>query len=144
MDNNTLTAKNILIKNGYTCVLYTETQEYHSTLRGVKPLIEFLNSRKDFYGFSAADKTVGLGAAHLYVLLGVKSVWANIMSQTAKELLEQNNICVFYENLVPFIINRKGEGACPIETAVKGIDCSKQAFKVITEKLKTLEKQSGK
>lgn len=137
-DNATKTAKEILIKNGYTCVLFCEGQEYHSTLRGVKPLIDFLESGKDFKGFSAADKTVGLGAAHLYILLGVKSVWANVMSTPAKDLLEQNGISIFYESLVPFIINRKGDGPCPIETAVKGIACSKQAFKVIKETLKNI------
>lgn len=133
MDNATKTAKETLIKHGYTCVLYAHETEYHSTQRGVKPLMEFLESGIDFRGFCAADKTVGLGAAHLYILLGVTSVWAKVMSRAAKELLEQHNVNVFCEKEVPFIINREGNGACPIETAVKGIACSKQAFNVIQE-----------
>ncbi len=142
MNFDTKTAKDILLKNGYTCVLSSDGTEYHSTLRGVKPLIEFLESGKDFNDFCAADKTVGAGAAHLYVLLGVKSVWANIISQAGKKVLEQNNIAVFCENTVPFIINRSGDGVCPIETAVKGITCSKQALEVIRETLKKLIKEA--
>ncbi len=138
MDKPLKTAKDILTKNEYTCVLYSEEAEYHSTQRGVKPLLGFLGSSVDFNGFCAADKTVGLGAAHLYVLLGVKSVWANVMSQTAKALLQQNHIDVFCEKEVPYIINRAGNGACPIETAVTNITDSKQAFSVIVETIKKL------
>lgn len=132
-------AKNILIKNGYTCVLYSEKKEYHSTLRGVKPLIEFLNSGENFSECCAADKTVGLGAAHLYILLGVKSVWANVMSTSAKKILEQNNIQTFCDNEVAYIINRAKSGPCPIESAVSGITDSEQALGIIIETLKKLK-----
>ena len=141
MNDSTKKAKEILIKNGYTCVLYSDGTEYHSTQRGVKPLIEFLKSGKDFRGFCAADKTVGLGAAHLYVLLGVREVWASVMSQAARELLQSRHIDAFCEDEVPFIINREGNGVCPIESAVKGITCSKEALGVIE---KTLEKLQSK
>ena len=133
-------AKDILIRNGYTCVLCSENEEYHSTLRGVKPLLDFLKSGKDFSAFFAADKTVGLGAAHLYVLLGVSSVWASVMSLDALELLEKHNIEVSYEKLVPFIINREGSGRCPIEMAVVGIDSSDAALSAIENALQTLKK----
>ena len=139
MQKNTQIAKDILIKNGYTCVLVDGGEEHHSTLRGVKPLIDFLESGKSFEGFSAADKTVGLGAAHLYILLGVKSVWANVISTPAKALLEQNEICVFYETEVPFIINRAGDGRCPIETAVNGITDPARAYDVIIKTLENLK-----
>ncbi len=139
MQKNTQIAKDILIKNGYTCVLCSGGEEYHSTLRGVKPLIDFLESGKCFEGFSAADKTVGIGVAHLYILLKVKSVWANVISESAYDLLKQNGICVFYENLVPFIINRKGDGKCPIETAVNGITDSQKAFIKIKQTLENLK-----
>ena len=132
-------AKEILIRNGYTCVLYSENAQYHATQRGVKPLVDFLESGIDFGGFVAADKTVGLGAAHLYVLLGVKSVWAKVMSQSAKALLQAHQIAVSCENEVPFIINRKGDGMCPVEAAVTGIADSKQALSVIIKTLENLQ-----
>ena len=132
-------AKEILLRNGYTCVLYADGKEYHATQRGVKPLVDFLESGIDFHGFAVADKTVGLGAAHLYVLLGVHSVWAKVMSRAAKALLLQQGIEVSCENEVPFIINRKGDGICPIEAAVTGVADSKQALSVIQKTLKNLQ-----
>ena len=140
MDNNTLKAKRILLENGYTCVLCCDNEEYHSNLRGVKPLLDFLESCNDFSEFCAADKTVGAGAAHLYALLGVKEVWANIISVSAKKVLFENNITAFCENEVPYIINRKGDGMCPIETAVKDITSSQKALKAIKQTLEALSK----
>ena len=139
MNNATKTAKEILIQNGYTCVLYLDGIEHHATQRGVKPLVDFFQSGEDYRGFCAADKTVGLGAAHLYVLLGVKSVWAGVMSEAAKALLWQQHIDVFCEEEVPYIINRKGDGVCPVEAAVKGIVDSKQALDVIVKTLENLQ-----
>lgn len=140
MNRDIVAAKTMLLENEYTCVLYSNETDYHSTLRGVKPLIEFLESGNDFNGFCAADKVVGAGAAHIYVLLGVKTVWANIISDSAKEILKNNAISVFYETIVPHIINRTGDGICPIEMAVAGITDSKQALEAIKQALKSLTK----
>ncbi len=140
MNRDIVTAKTMLLENDYTCVLYSNEANYHSILRGVKPLIEFLESGNDFNGFCAADKVIGAGAAHIYVLLGVKAVWANIISDSAKKILKNNTISVFYETIVPHIINRTGDGICPIEMAVAGITDSRQALATIKETLKNLAK----
>lgn len=142
MNKDIATARDILIENNYTCVLYSNGTQYNSKSRGVKPLIEFLETGNDFKNFCAADKTVGAGAAHLYVLLGIKLLWANIISEDAIKILQQNNISFFYEKSVPFIINRSKDGPCPIETAVKGITCSKQALEAIKKALQILINKS--
>lgn len=49
-------AKAILESGGYTCVLTEGTTVYTSILRGVKPLVEFLENRTIPSGLSAADK----------------------------------------------------------------------------------------
>ena len=142
MNKDILTAKKILTDNNYTCVLYSDGVEHHSTLRGVKPLIDFLESDCDFDGFCAADKVVGAGAAHLYVLLHVKAVWAGLMSKDAVDILQSNGVDTFFDKVVPYIINRSGDSACPIETAVKGITDSKKALIVIKQTLEKLIKQA--
>lgn len=139
MRKETLFAKENLIKNGYTCVLCRGEENYNSTLRGVKPLIDFLESGRDFCGFFAADKTVGAGAAHLYALLGITELWTNVISEEGKRVLEKNGITVFYEKLVPYIINHAGDGVCPIETAVRGISDSNEALLAIKNALKKLQ-----
>ena len=139
MNNDLLTAKSILLKNNYTCVLYFKGVEYNSNFRGVKPLIEFLETGVDFAEFSAADKVVGAGAAYLYVLLKVKALWANVISEKAVKILKENNIAVFYETKVPYIINRTGDGICPIENAVNGILNADEALKTIKQTIKKLK-----
>ena len=139
MNKLTKMAREILIENGYTAVLCSEDEVYHSTERGVRPLIGFLESGKNFSGFCAADKTVGLGAAHIYILLRVRSVFATVISSSARALLESAGIAVSFESEVPYIINRKGDGPCPIETAVLGTTDSKDALTKIKQALKALK-----
>ena len=130
--------KNRLIDGDFTCVLLANGLEYVSKERGVKPLINFFKGANSFVGAVAGDKTVGAGAAYLYVLLGVKSVWANVVSQRAKDILEEYGIVLCYGELVPYIINRKGDGVCPIEQAVKDAKSPEQAYELILEKLSVL------
>ena len=139
MRDLTETARKILIENSYTAVLCSEDKVYSSEQRGVKPLIDFLESGVDFSGFSAADKTVGLGAAHLYILLGVRSVYAVVASRAAVQLLSKNGISITCDNEVPYIINRKGDGPCPIESAVTGITDPHYALEAIKKTLEVLK-----
>ena len=118
-----------------------EDEILYSDKRGVKPLVDFFESGKNFSGFSAADKTVGAGAAHMYVLFGVKEVWANVISQDGENVLKENSIRVDYEKKVPYIINRLGNDRCPIEKCVQGVSDSKEAFELIKEMVSKLTKE---
>ena len=138
MNTNLEKAKEMLILGDYTCVLFNGTQKHYSNQKGVRPLIEFLESNIDFSDYCAADKVVGAGAAHLYVLLKVKSVWANVISSPAKEIFKSNNIAIFFESEEPHIINRTGDGICPIEECVTGITNSNAALEAIQKRLKEL------
>ena len=95
MPDSVALARQKLLDGGYTCFVLLGQEEYCSFERGVKPLLSFLQSGTSFLGAVAADKTVGAGAAHLYVLLGVQAVWANVISRSAKDILEQNGIEIF-------------------------------------------------
>ena len=130
--------KEILIANKYTCVLFDGDNICYSQKRGVKPLIEFLESTVNFSNYCAADKVIGAGAAHLYVLLGIKHIWAGVVSSAAKSILEANDISVTFVNTVPHIINRTGDGICPIEQCVNGISDSNLALEKIKNKLKEI------
>ena len=132
-----------LTEGGYTCVVLMDDHEYTSYDRGVKPLLLLLQSNRSCTGAIAADKCVGAGAAHLYVLLGVRAVWANVISESAIEVLKNNKIDVYYDQSVPHIINRKGDGMCPIERAVLGATTSEEAYDLILSTLTSLE-QSAK
>ena len=139
MDNLLKTARQMLIDGGYTCAVLLNDGEYTSHERGVKPLITLLESGRHTRGAVAADKCIGAGAAHLYVLLGVKAVWANLISESAIEVLKNSGIEVDYEKCVPYIINRRGDGRCPIECAVEGAKDSAEAYALIKSALKALQ-----
>ena len=134
-------AKELLESNGYTCVLTDGTEIYTSTQRGVKPLVEFLESGTAFAGFSAADKVVGRATAYLYVLLGVKELFAQVISKPALAVLQENGIAVECGSLVDNIINRKGDGICPFESAVMDIAAPQEAYAAIRKKMREMNIQ---
>ncbi len=138
MTANLEKAKDILNSQDFTCVLFDGKNLLTSKKRGVKPLIEFLDTHTDFSCYCAADKVVGAGAAHLYVLLGVKHIWAKVISESAIKILQNNNINIFFKTRVPYIINRTGDGICPIEKCVKDVSDSGKAFCLIKAKIKEL------
>lgn len=131
-------AKNLLLGENYTCVLCKGENLYTSQSRGVKPLVKWLKSETDFSGYSAADKVVGKATAFLYVLLGVKSVYAHVLSEGAKVVFKQYGIDFEFETLVPNIINRKGDGICPFESAVLEIKNADEAYTVIKNKMQEM------
>ncbi|MBR3933356.1 MAG: DUF1893 domain-containing protein [Clostridia bacterium] len=131
-------AKQILISGEYTCVLCKDDIVHTSTLRGVKPLVQFVESGNNFTGFAAADKVVGKATAFLYVILGIKSIYASVVSKPALDVLKNSKIEVTYGSLAENIINRQGDGICPFEEAVLKLDDHVEAYKVIRHKMKEM------
>ena len=129
------TAKTRLAAGDCTCVLCKDGDEEISVQRGVKPLVKWLQSGTQFQGYAAADKVVGKATAFLYVLLKVKSVYAQVISTPALQVLLDNGIYAEYGEKVPSIINRKGDGLCPFEQCVLGVDNPHAAQDKILKKL---------
>lgn len=138
MRSNTQKARGILDGEKYTCVLCREDALYTATERGVKPLLNWLDSGTDFTGFCAADKVVGRATAFLYCLLDVEEVYARIASRPAADVLSAHGIRLEAGELVEGIINRRGTGPCPFEEAVMGIAAPTEALAAIRRKLAQL------
>lgn len=132
------TARQSLLEGGYTCVITNGEHTYTSSKRGVSPLLELLDEGVALEGFYAADKVVGAGAAYLYVLMGVSALWAATLSESAMSVLERYGISAQYERLVPFIINRAGDGVCPMERAVREATSPEDALARIKDALSKL------
>ena len=131
-------AMELFTSGDYTCVLCKGEVMLTSTERGVKPLLQWLDGENSVKGFSAVDKVVGRAAAFLYVLLEVKEIYAGVMSEGAADVFSKYGICSRYGVLVKEIINRKGNGICLMEQAVKGADTSEQALEAVREKCRQL------
>lgn len=86
------------------------------TQRGVKDLLALVTeSPETLKGALIADKAVGKAAAACMVVGGVKRVYADVMSEPALSLLQQHGVEAEYGTLVDHIINRTGDGWCPME-----------------------------
>ncbi len=131
-------AKALLTSCGHTCALCQDGEVLTSRARGVRPLVNWLESGAEVKGWSAADKVVGKATAFLYVLLGVRAVYAGVISQPALEVLLERGIDVRFDALVPNIINRQGDGICPFEAAVFKIDEPHMARIAILSKMQEL------
>ena len=131
-------AREVMESGGYTCVLTDGDVVYASSLHGVKPLVQFLESGTIPPGFSAADQVVGRAAAYLYVLLKVRTLYSRVISEPAISVFQAHGIEVQYGTLVPGIINRKGDGICPFEAAVMAIHDPVTAYTAILQKMQEL------
>ena len=125
----------------YTLVICKDEDMVKSDITGIRPLMNLIDSKKDYQGYSAADKIVGRAAAFLYSLLKVKNLYGEIMSKGAIEILKNAGINYEYKTLTDFIENRKKTGMCPMDEAVKNIDNPIDACEAIRNKIKFLQSQ---
>ena len=142
MNNPDISRAKAALSEGFTFVGVFGDEIETSTERGVRPLLSLLDSGVSLENFSCADKVVGKGAAHLYVLLKPKHLYAAVISECAYNLLIKNNIAVEYGTLCEEIKNRTKTGRCPIETATLDIDDSTCALEEIRITLENLSKNN--
>lgn len=110
-------AKEILEVEDMKLVLVNNGQVvYKSTDRGIRPMYDLVKGyRKDSIGGSIADRVIGKGAAILAVDLKIASLYTDLISQSGVDILEANEIEVFYNRICPYIKNRDKTDYCPIE-----------------------------
>ena len=107
--------------------------------RGISPMIELIDNKTDLNGYSAADLIVGKAAALLFIKAGIAEVFAQVMSEAAAKELNDRHIPFKYDKLVKRIINRKGDGICPMEQTVEDIEDPEEAFLALKKKLAELK-----
>ena len=121
-------AKAVLKNDKCTCVLGLGSVMFKSTEKGVQPLLDWMNSGNNYMGYMIADKVVGRAAAFIDIAMGVREVYAEVMSEGAKELLEKNHIEAYADTVVPQIMNKDKSDVCPLEKAVEGIENAGEAL----------------
>ena len=109
--------------------------EWTSQARGVKPLVDAIALGDGrFAGARCYDRIVGRAAAFLYAKLAVASVFAPVMSTGAIRLLRRHGIACRCITETESIRNRRDDGPCPMDTAVKdvGDDRVDEAVKILS------------
>ena len=141
MTNSLEHARKILEMGGYTCVLCKGEKTYFSNEHGVKPLLTWIHEKTIEQGCCAADQIVGKAAAFLYIKLGITELYAKVISEQAIPILEEYGILFAYDQMVAFIMNRKGDDMCPMEKTVVGIEDPESAVRALTEKVKEMSRK---
>lgn len=129
-------AKSRLRERDFSLVIAKEGKIIFETAQsGVSGFLSAIDTfgKDDLVGSSIADKVVGRAAAMLCVYCGVEAVYAVILSEGGKDLLEKNGVSFQFERLVPSILNRQRTGKCPFEQLVATITDAEEAY----EKLKS-------
>ena len=124
-------AKFILEDRKASVVFCSAEQEIILEGKGIKPLLEIMKTRTAFSEFSVADKIVGKAAALLFVKMKVSSIYGSVMSEKAKEIFIRFNIPFSYHTLAEAIINRKGDGMCPMEKAIESVSDPEEAYQIL-------------
>ena len=122
----------LLHEGNYSCVVEKDGEIRAFSRRGVIDLFELYRNDPAFMeGATVADKVVGKGAAAVLALGKVADVWADVLSESACELLHAAGIEVNCDEKVPFIINRTHTGRCPLETVCDVSDNPAELYPVI-------------
>lgn len=133
MKQDTVTAAKLLYEHQASFVLCKGKTTVIETEAGLGPLFSVLKKGENFGGFCAADKIVGKAAAFLYVRLGVREVYAPIMSDAGIYTLARHGIYPICERSVVDILNRAGTSICPIEKLVEELCDVNQAVSVLEQ-----------
>lgn len=131
--------KEILFAGAYSLVMRNgEIRTFDG--RGVSDLFRLLKEDPAFMkGAEAADKVIGKGAAALMILGGVREVYGEVVSEPALRLFEDEGVKVTYGTLVPHIINRKGDGICPVETLCADCRTAEECLPLIADFIMKLQ-----
>ena len=106
-----------LHQGAYSCVIRQGDVTRTFRQRGVADLWQLCQSHEHFLQEAlVADKVIGKGAAALIIYGGVSQVYADVISQPALALLQTHGVSTSYGQLTERILNRRGDGLCPVET----------------------------
>ncbi len=128
-----MNSKEILKKNNYSIAA---SNGYISEEKGIRPVIVPMCKDIAFFkDLEVADRIIGKASAMLLCLSGVKKVYTPVLSKAGKEIFERHGVTVEYDTLADYIVNRKGDGMCPMEMTVRDIDDLNEAFIELKKKL---------
>ena len=116
-----------------------ENGEITSDKKGIRRLLELADTGADLSRGFVADRVIGKAAALLMVLLGAKRAYGETVSRAALDAFEMHGVAVSYRYLVPYIINRAGDGMCPMERTVWETDSPEEAYELLHEKMKQMK-----
>ncbi|MBQ1307983.1 MAG: DUF1893 domain-containing protein [Erysipelotrichaceae bacterium] len=124
--------RDALLEKNYSIIA---SNGYFSYDSGIRPVIDRINEKEDYFkGLEVADKIIGKASAMLLSLSGVKKVHAVVLSQAGKDIFDKYDVEYSFDELTDYIVNRRGDGMCPMEMTVKDIDDLREAYETLKKK----------
>lgn len=126
-------ARNKLFEGKYSCVLVKDGDIILASHgKGIAPLFSKLAEGEiSFKDAAMADRIIGKALALLCLFAGITSVYGCIISDCAKNILEDGGIHTEYDKIVPYIMNIDRTDRCLMEKLVDNIEDPQRAFDVI-------------
>ena len=122
-------------KNASLVVQYKsgEIKEYYQDrILDIKDILS--NDGNALNGAIVADKVIGKVAASVLAVAGVYQIYADVISNLAIPILEENNIEYSFFKKVQFIKNKDNTGMCPMESKFKDEKDINKIYKTILNK----------
>ena len=126
--------------NGHSICLCRDGAVLTDDGKGISPMLRFIAEGRELSGYSAADVIVGKAAAMLFVKAGVREVYGEVMSEQGFAYLQSRSVPCACGTLTEKIINRKGDGICPMEQTVADIDDPEKGYHALAERMAQLRK----
>lgn len=131
-------AVNLILEESASCVLIKDNViEKTVNARGIAPVIKLYEGGLLENAY-IVDKIVGKAAAMVMTLGGVKGCYGVTMSRAAVEWFNSHGVSVRYNKLTEYIVNRQGDGICPMEETVKDINDENEAYAALKAKIAEL------
>lgn len=127
------TARQKIIAGKAGCVIIKKGRIVHDENgRGISPILDIYRQYPDKMKDSVlVDKVIGKAAAMVAICGRVKYVHAELICDSAVEILQKNNIKVTYTLRVKDILNRRRTGLCPMEQTVLNINDPAEGVKAL-------------
>ena len=139
MRDDLIKAKQAL-SEGHACAVCRGGELYTADGRGIAPLLSLIEQLKDLHGYSAADRVIGSAAAYLMAEAGIEEAYAATTSEGALRIFAKNGVTVSYSTLTDKIMNRRGDGLCPMEEKALTMDSSEGAYRIFRARLDQISK----
>lgn len=134
-----------MIKNGQASCVIIKNNNIISTAtgQGISPLISIYEDKPEILdGAFVVDKIIGKAAAMMIVLGGAKRAYGEIMSASAFDYLKEHGCVTEYGERIEVVVNRAGDGMCPLERSVLDTDDPEVGYHLLKETINRLRNVS--
>ena len=139
-------ARQKIIEGKAGCVIINDGKIVHDENgRGISPILDIYRQHPDkMKGSILVDKVIGKAAAMVAICGKVNHVHAELICDSAVEILEKHYITVSYTKRVKDILNRRKDGLCPMEKTVRNISCPAKGVTALEAAVAKMKAEAAK